>query len=191
MTTKQHVVRLTKEERQRLSQLIRRDGATAHEQRRARILLHADVGYTGTRLPDVEIAAAVGVEPRSVARVRSQYTREGLDATVHRRPRGDRRPRKLEGEPEVRLIALVCSDPPPGQARWTLRLLASQLVVLEIVESVCVETVRTALKKLLSAVDDSALVYSRRAECSLRCRDGRHLGGLCATGGSLAATGLL
>lgn len=163
MTSKQHVVRLSGDERLRLSGLIRRDGASAHEQRRARILLHADVGYTGSRLTDIEIAAAVGVEPRTVARVRSQYEREGLEGTLHRRPRGDRQPRKLEGEGEVRLIALVSSDPPPGQQRWTLRLLAKTLVVLEVVESISPETVRITLKKTSSNPGQSSAGVSLRS----------------------------
>lgn len=147
MTTKQHVVRLSATERQELGQLLTRTGASAHTQRRARILLHADTGVTGPRLTDVEIAAAVAVDPRTVARTRSQYAREGVAATVTRVPRGDQRPRKLEGETAARLVALVCSAPPLGQARWSLRLLSQTLVALEIVESVSPETVRLALKK--------------------------------------------
>ncbi len=150
MTTKQHIVRLTAAERQRLGRMIRRTGTSAHAQRRARILLQADTGVTGPRLTDGEIAAAVAVDPRTVARPRRQYATVGLDATVQRRPRGDRRPRKLEGEPEARLVALVCSEPPPGQARWTLRLLSQTLVALEVVDAVSPETVRTALKKTVS-----------------------------------------
>lgn len=150
MTTKQHIVRLTPEERQTLGRLIRRAGASAHTHRRARILLHADTGITGPRLTDVDIAAAVAVDPRTVARTRSQYATAGLEAAIQRRPRGDRRPRKLEGAPEARLVALVCSDPPTGQARWTLRLLSQTLVELAIVPSVSPETVRTALKKTVS-----------------------------------------
>ena len=147
MPAKQHVVRLTLPERQQLGQLLTRTGAGAHEQRRARILLHADAASDGPRLTDREIAAAVGVTPRSVARVRSQFVRYGLTTTLHRKPRADRRVPKLDGAGEARLTALACSEPPPGHARWTLRLLADQLVHLEVVESICRETVRTALKK--------------------------------------------
>ena len=94
-----------------------------------------------------KIAAAVGVTPRSVARVRSQFVGYGLTTTLHRKPRADRRVPKLDGAGEARLTALACSEPPPGHARWTLRLLADQLVHLEVVESICRETVRTALEK--------------------------------------------
>lgn len=147
MPAKQHVVRLTGSQRDRLGHVLTRTGASAHEQRRARILLHADAATDGPRLTDREIAAAVGVTPRSVARVRSQFVRQGFAATLHRTPRHDRRVRKLEGEAEARLVALACSEPPAGHGRWTLRLLADHLVLLEVVEAICPETVRTALKK--------------------------------------------
>ena len=117
---KQHRICLSPAERREIGSLIRRDGAGALTQRRARILLHADAGVAGPRLPDVEVAAAVGVEPRTVARVRAQYAAEGVAATLARRPRGDRRPRKLDGDTEARLVALACTAPPPGHARWTL-----------------------------------------------------------------------
>jgi hypothetical protein len=147
MTHKQHLVRLTPAQRAELGQLISRTGASAHTQRRARILLLADAGVDGPHHTDAEVAAAVLVAPKTVARTRSDFVTRGLDAALARRPRSDRRPRKLEGAAEARLIALTCSEPPPGQARWTLRLLSSTLVALEIVDGVSPETVRTALKK--------------------------------------------
>lgn len=148
---KQHRVWLSPAERTEVGGLIRRDGASALTQRRARILLHADAGITGPRWTDTEIGAAVGVEPRTVARVRAQYAREGLAATLARRPRGDRRPRKLDGAAEARLVALACTDPPAGHARWTLRLLAERLIELEVVDGIAPETVRQALKKTNSS----------------------------------------
>lgn len=144
---KQHVVRLTTSERGELGTLIRREQASTFAQTRARILLHADCGRAGPRRTDVDIAAAVGVDPRTVARVRSQYAREGLAATLTRQPRFDRRPRKLEGANELRLVALICDGPPPGHARWTLRLLSKRLVELEVVDHISPETVRQTLKK--------------------------------------------
>lgn len=147
MTAKQHVVRLTPDERFWLGRLIKRKETTAHEQRRARVLLLCDVGHTSKRLTDADVAAATEIEARSVARIRAQYAREGLAATVRRRERGDIRPRKLSGEAEARLVTLCTSDPPEGHARWTLKLLAERLVELEIVDRVSLETVRTTLKK--------------------------------------------
>jgi hypothetical protein len=148
---KQHVVRLTADDRTYLGRFLRQTGASAHEQRRARILLHADASTVGPRLTDREIAAAAEVTPRTVARVRSQFVRQGLIATVHRKTRPDRRVRKLEGTGEAQLMALMAADPPAGQSRWSLRLLADQLVLLEIVASISPETVRQALKKTPSS----------------------------------------
>lgn len=151
MPAKQHVVRLSREERAYLGRFIRRTGASAHEQRRARILLQADANTVGPRLTDRDIAAAVEVTPRTVARVRSQFVQQGLVATVHRKTRPDRRVRKLAGKGEAYLMALLAGDPPPGHGRWSLRLLADQLVLLEVVEGVSPETVRLALKKTSSS----------------------------------------
>jgi len=149
--SQQHVVRLSPAERAEVGGLIRRAGANAFGQRRARILLHADRGVHGPCLSDVEVAAAVEVEPRTVARVRDQYATEGLTATLARRPRRDRRPRKLDGPTEAQLVALACTDPPAGHARWSLRLLAGRLVELEVVDGISPETVRQALKKTNSS----------------------------------------
>jgi hypothetical protein len=147
MTYKLHIVRLTPEQRAELDQLIRHDGASAHQQRRARILLLADARTDRPRLSDAAVAAAALVAPRTVARVRSAFATRGLDAALNRQPRTDPRPRKLAGEAEARLIALACGAPPAGHARWTVRLLSQRLVALEFVDAVSPETVRTALKK--------------------------------------------
>jgi len=85
-----------------------------------------------------------------VARVRRQYVEEGLQAALNRRPPTREYRRKLDGEQEARLIALACSEPPEGQARWSLRLLADKLVELEVVEDVSYQTVRRTLKKTKS-----------------------------------------
>ena len=85
-----------------------------------------------------------------MARVRRQYVEEGLQAALNRRPPTREYRRKLDGEQEARLIALACSEPPEGQARWSLRLLADKLVELEVVEDVSYQTVRRTLKKTKS-----------------------------------------
>ena len=151
MPAKQHVVRLTADDRAYVGRFLRQNGASAHEQRRARILLQADANPVGPRQTDREIAAAVEVTPRTVARVRSQFVQQGLVATVHRKTRPDRRARKLEGKGDAHLMALMAGEPPAGHARWSLRLLADQLVLLEVVDSISPETVRQALKKTPSS----------------------------------------
>jgi hypothetical protein len=79
--------------------------------------------------------------------VRKQYFEEGLEAALNRRPPKREYHRKLDGEQEARLVALACSQPPEGHARWSLRMLVDRLVELEIVEDISHQTVRRTLKK--------------------------------------------
>jgi Homeodomain-like domain len=83
--------------------------------------------------------------------VRKQYVQEGLEAALNRRLPNREYQLKLDGEQEARLVALACSEPPQGQARWSLRLLADKLVELEVVEEVSYQTVRRILKKTPSS----------------------------------------
>jgi transposase len=97
---------------------------------------------------DDEVAEAVETSQPTVSRVRKQYFEEGLQAALNRCPPNREYHRKLDGEQEARLVALACSEPPEGRARWSLRLLADKLVELEIVEGeVSYQTVRRTLKK--------------------------------------------
>ena len=87
------------------------------------------------------------VSQPTVSRVRKQYVQEGLQAAINRRPPNREYHRKLDGKQEARLVALACSEPPEGQARWSLRLLADRMVELEVVEEISYQTVRRTLKK--------------------------------------------
>ena len=82
-------------------------------------------------------------------RVRKRYVEESLEAAVERRKQVNRKPRKLDGAGEAELVALACSAPPDGHARWTLRLLVEKLVELELVDNIHKETVRKALRKAI------------------------------------------
>ena len=151
MTAKQHVVWLTPEQRAELGQLLTRNATTALAQRRARILLQADAGPRGPKRPDLEVAAAVGVDPRTVARTRAVCATEGFAVAVHGHPRASQTPPKLDSAQEARLVALACTDPPAGHARWTLRLLAARVVELEEVPPVSRELIRRTFKKTNSS----------------------------------------
>jgi len=146
--TKRYIVRLTDEERNQLRDLLAQKRLAAQKRKRAHILRKADASQTGPAWIDKRIAEAFDVSVVTVENVRKRYVLEGLDAAVQRKKqcRPSRR-RVLDGEKEARLVALCCSKVPAGRGRWTLRMLADELVRLEIVESVSHETVRQTLKK--------------------------------------------
>lgn len=147
MKSRRYQVQLSASDRTRLRDLVRTGSAPAGVQTHARILLKADRSSVGRALTDREIAAAVEVSPRTVQRVRQAWATDGFAAAVYRRPPRATRPRRLDGEQEARLVALACSAPPAGQQRWTLRLLASHAVAVEITDGIAPNTVRTILKK--------------------------------------------
>jgi transposase len=141
------IVRLTPEERVHLTQLVSSGQAPARKLAHARILLKADSGRDGPCWTDDQIADALEVGKVTAWRVRKRYIEEGLNAALtHRHPK-NHRPRRLDGDQEAHLIALACSEPPQGQRRWTLRLLARRMVELEYTDRLSYETVRVTLKK--------------------------------------------
>jgi hypothetical protein len=144
---KKYQVVLSSDERTQLSQLIAAGTASARKLSHARILLKADQGPAAPGWVDERIGDALEVSQPTVFRVRKQFVQDGLDAALDRRPSRRTYLRKLDGEQEARLIALACGNPPPGRARWSLRLLADKLVELEIVEDISYQTVRRTLKK--------------------------------------------
>ena len=149
MATK-YQVQLTDEERARLRTLIGQGEAPARTLAHARVLLKADHREAGPGWTDEAIATALDIGLSTVARVRQRYVTAGLEAALTRKAPDRVYERKLDGAQEARLIALTCRPPPEGQARWTLKLLASQLMALEVVDAVSYETVRRALKQTTS-----------------------------------------
>jgi transposase len=149
---KKYPVILSDTERDELKRLIAAGTAPARKLTHARILLKADQSPEGPGWVDEKIAEALQTSQPTVARVRKQYFEEGLETALNRRAPNREYHRKLDGEQEARLVALACSEPPEGQARWSLRLLADKMVELEIVdEEVSYQTVRRALKKTPSS----------------------------------------
>ena len=157
------VIRLTDEQRRALQALVRTGTQPAHARRRAQILLRADADGPDA-WPDERVAEALGICRMTVSRVRQQFAAEGLDATLHKKRPAGRQYRKLDGAQEARLIALACSPPPAGQARWTMKLLADKLVELEVVESIDPATVWRTLKKTTSSRGSSSSGSSRRSK---------------------------
>jgi len=134
-----------------LEELVSRGKAARRKLTHARILLLADASH-GEVHTDEDIIAALGTSPRAAARVRKRFVTEGLEAAIDHRPQPARPDKiKIKGDVEQRLIELACTDPPRGRGHWTLRLLADEMVVLGLADSVSTETVRQALKKTTSS----------------------------------------
>ena len=155
-------VTLTAEERADLEQLVSCGKAAARKLTHACILLRADDSLRDER-SDEQIVAALGTSPRTVARVRKRLVTEGFLAALDHRPQPARPDKiKIRGDVEQKLVELACADPPKGRCRWTLRLLADEMVVLGLVDAISLETVRQALKKTTSSRGSSRPGVSRR-----------------------------
>lgn len=139
------VVRLTAEEHDQLVNMVSKGKAAAYKIKHANILLKADASQSWS---DQEICHGFACSLTMVGSVKRRFVEEGLEAALIRKAQS--RPSRfpiLDGEKEARLIALACSKPAAGRASWTLRLLADQMIALDIVESISYETVRVGLKK--------------------------------------------
>jgi transposase len=145
---KTHAIRLTPAQRAELERMLRQGSIGVAKKRWATILLLADDDHPEGGQTDEAIADEVGVSVRQLERVRKKFVTEGLAATLVRAPRSDAGvPKVLDGKAEAHLVTLCCGDPPAGRDRWTLQLLCDELARLQVVTSVCPETVRTCLKK--------------------------------------------
>jgi transposase len=146
-----YVVRLTEEERDQLSKLVKTGRVAAAKRCRAQVLLKADAGLEGSGPTDEQVSQALDVSVGLVHAARQGYVEQGLAAVLERKPACRHRPRKLDGAQEAQLVALTCSPAPAGHVRWTLRLLASKLVELQVVDSISKDAVRSVLKKTSSS----------------------------------------
>lgn len=147
-TMAKYKVTLADEERDGLKALIKTGKAAASKLNHARILLLSDEGPGGPGKTDCQIAEALDTGQRTIERVRKRFVEEGIEQAINPRPRPKRPSKvKIKGEIEEQLMDLACSAPPEGRGRWTLQLLADQLVILTSLDSVSDETVRKALKK--------------------------------------------
>lgn len=142
-----HRVKLIDHERQALTQLVRQGKAAGWKLQRAQSLLKCDESEDGPAWPDAKIAEAYDVTTRSLQNWRKQAVERGPMSLLERKPADRSKQRKLDGAGEARLVQVACSTPPAGRSQWSLRLLADQLVVLEVVDSIGHECVRQTLKK--------------------------------------------
>jgi hypothetical protein len=151
MPAKKFIVELDAQERARLNALICKGKAPAKTILKARILLKADQGEDGPGWLDAEIVEALDTNLTMVSRTREKLVTEGLDAVLTRKKRETPPVAAIfDGEAQAKLTALACSKPPPGHARWTIRLLAEHVVERRIVPAAHYNTVGRALKKTIS-----------------------------------------
>lgn len=142
---KKYIVTLTGDERTYLNGLLTAGKFSARKLTRARILLKADSSPDGPAWTDAAISDALEVDVQTVANVRRAFVEESFEIALHGHSTRNRRTRKVDGECEAHLIALLCQPAPVGHVRWTLRLLANRMVKLAYIDSVSHETVRQAL----------------------------------------------
>jgi hypothetical protein len=151
IAVKKYVVRLSAEEREKLSALIRSGKRSAQLLTKARILLKADVSEAGDGWSDSKIAAAVDTSIANIERTRRQLVEEGFEAVLTRKYNSNSAPSRIfDGAAEAKLIALSCGPAPAGCAKWTLRLLEEKVVELNIVEKASDNTIGRTLKKTFS-----------------------------------------
>jgi transposase len=144
---KRSIVRLSEAERQCLKELVSTGKTVAYKIKHANILLNIDIN--GLDWTDEQAATAFSCHRNTVANLRQRLVEQGLEAALERKPnQRPSRQRVCDGASEAKLIALRCGEPPAGQARWTLRLLADKAVELEIVPAISHESVRQVLKKM-------------------------------------------
>lgn len=140
------IVELSRQDREFLLDVIKRDCGPRRKILHARILLLADQGESGKAWLDTRISATLSVSAKTVSRVRERFAELGLPDAIERREHRNYKPRRLDPEATERLLELAQGEPPDGHQRWTLRLLADQLVRLKIVDEISHETVRRQLR---------------------------------------------
>jgi transposase len=148
MVEKRYIVKLTSEEREQLLALVSKGKGAAYRLTHARILLKADANVEDGHWTNAAIMAALDVGNTTIYRVRKAFVEGGLEQALARKKRETPpTPRIIDGRTEARLIQLACSTPPEGRNRWTMQLLADQMVALNIVEAISDSTVCRVLKK--------------------------------------------
>lgn len=163
-TPHRYPVRLSDAQRRRLDELTRNGHAPAKKIRHAQVLLLSDHNRPEGRLKRTRIAGLLGMHVNTVDRIRKRFVLEGEAPALDRKPRvTPPTPPRLDGRGEACLVAICCSDPPAGRTRWTLRLLAEEMVNRRVVTRICAETVRKALKKTSFSPGASGAGASRSA----------------------------
>ena len=150
---KKYIVTLTEDERDALGVLASKGKHKSQKILNALILLGCDVGgYQMKRSTNEGMARVLNISMKKIDRVKKRFVMEGLDVALNGRKGSRIYAKKADGDFEAHLVALSCSEPPEGFARWSLRLLADKVVELDYIDSVSHETVRRVLKKTKSSL---------------------------------------
>lgn len=154
---KKHKVTLTKSETEHLEEITRKGKRSAMIIRNAYILLNSNQGPGGKSQKDEDISQFLGITVRTIEKIREKFVLEGFETALYGKPSARNYKVKIDGDVEAHLIALSCSEPPKGYARWSLRLLSDKMVELRYIDNISHETVRTVLKKRIKTVEGKRL----------------------------------
>ena len=154
---KKYHVTLTPEERNELEVITTKGKRNARVIQSAYILLNCDNGNQDKLRKDADIAQFLGITERTIENIRKKFVLDGYEIALNGRPSERIYKRNIDGETEARIIALSCSQPPEGFARWSLRMLADKAIELDYIDTVSHETVRSVLKKRNKTVEEKGM----------------------------------
>lgn len=143
-----YTIKLTKEEVEELQAIISKGSHTSQTFRTAYILLNCDEGEYSDKVTNEQISKVLKIGMRTIDRVKKKFIEEGFEQSLERRPTSREYEIKIDGDVEAKLVALCCSEPPKGFAKWSLRLLADKMVELNYVDSISYVSVGNVLKKM-------------------------------------------
>jgi transposase len=143
-------------------EIINKGSHTSQTFRNAYILLNCDEGKYSEKITNEQISRVLKVGMRTIDRVKKRFIEEGLEECLERKPTTRIYDRIADGDVEAKIVALCCSKPPKGFAKWSLRMLADKVVELKYADSISHETVRTVLKKRFETMESKNLGYSPR-----------------------------
>jgi transposase len=143
-----YTIKLSQEEVKELMVIINKGSHTSHTFRTAYILLNCDEGDYSDKATNEQISKLLKVGMRTIDRVKKRFLEEGFEAVLERRASSRVYDVKIDGDVEAKLVKLCCSEPPPGFAKWSLRLLADKMIELQYVDSISYVSVGNVLKKM-------------------------------------------
>ena len=143
-----YTIKLSQEEVEELMAIINKGSHTSHTFRTAYILLNCDEGDYSDKATNEQISKLLKVGMRTIDRVKKRFIDEGFEAVLERRASSRVYDVKIDGDVEAKLVKLCCSEPPPGFAKWSLRLLADKMVELQYIDSISYVSIGNVLKKM-------------------------------------------